>query len=139
VQVAAPLLSSVVGVQIKPAICAAGETAREAVCDEPLYAAVTMTVCWAVTDAAVATKLAKLPPPVTVTLPGTLIAALLLASDTVAPPVPAGFESVIRQFAAPPGKSAPGEHVKAASCAPASRLIDAVRLVPFRLAVSVAV
>ena len=63
-----------------------GLTTSVAPVDTPLYEAVMETLVAEETDAVETVKVAVVAPAATVTLPGTVAAALLLDSDTIAPP-----------------------------------------------------
>ena len=69
-----------------------------AVCDEPLYVADTNTVWLLVIVPAVPVKLAVAAPDPTVTAAGTVKFALLLESDTTAPPAAAACVRVTAQM-----------------------------------------
>jgi hypothetical protein len=85
---------------------------------------------------AVATNVAVVLPAPTVTEAGTVKAAVLLDSVTVAPPV---FDTVTVHVALPPDPRLVGLHVNPLSPAAAARAIVAVAAPPFNLAVRVAV
>jgi hypothetical protein len=85
---------------------------------------------------AVAVKVAVVLPDPTVTEAGTVSAAALLNSVTVAPPV---FDTVTVQVALPPDARLAGLHVTPLSSTGATSEIVAVSVLPFSIAVMVAV
>ena len=88
--------------------------------------------------AAVALKLAVVPPATTVTVPGTAREALLLASVTLDPPVGAAWASVTVQVLTALGPRLVGLQDRVETTTGATRLIAAVcELLP-RVAVTVA-
>jgi hypothetical protein len=88
---------------------------------------VTDAVTSDVTAFAAAVNVAVVAPAVTVAAAGTVTAALLLASDTVAPPAGAALSKLTVQFAVPPPRTEPGVQLKAVSCAGAVTVSDADR------------
>jgi len=122
-------------------ITVVGTTNRiDAVCELPLYVAVTTTVWLLEAVPAVAVKLAVVEPLETVTDPGTLSVAALLVSVTAAPPAPAAFDSVTTQVDVPPEPRLVGAHVsdvKAGSVVTSDN--DCVWELPFNEAVTIAV
>jgi hypothetical protein len=110
--------------------------AIDAVCVLPFNAAVTVAVWSEAIVPAVAVKVAVVDPAATVTDPGTVSPAVLLDSVTVPPPV---FVSVTVQLLVPPLLSVAGVHDTALTVTAVARAIDAVRVLPFNDAVSVAV
>ena len=94
-------------------LTAAGVTVTEAVVELPLSEAVTVTAWLALTLPAVAVKVAVVEPAATVTDAGTVRAALLTETATVAPPVGAAIESVAVQVEVDPEATLAGEHCRA--------------------------
>jgi hypothetical protein len=85
---------------------------------------------------AVAANAAVVLPGPTATEAGTVKAAVLLDSVTVAKPA---FDTVTVHVAIPPDPRLVGLHVNPLTTAAAARVIDAVAVPPFNLAVRVAV
>ena len=102
----------------------------------PFNAAVSVAVWSAVIVPAVAVKVAVVDPAATATDPGTVSAAVLLDSVTVPPPV---FDSVTVQVLVPPVPRVAGVHDTELTTTAVASEIDAVRVLPFNAAVSVAV
>jgi hypothetical protein len=92
----------------------------------------------AIVAAAVALKIAAVAPAATVTVPGTVSKALLLASVTVEPPAGAVCVSVTVQLLTAPCPRLVGVHATPDTCTGASKLIVAVCELPPSVAVTVA-
>jgi hypothetical protein len=88
-----------------------GFTVTDAVLEDPLAVAVTVTAVLAVTEAAVAEKEAEVEPAATVTEAGTVSAELLSEIATVRPPVGAALERVTVHDDAPPEVTEVGAQV----------------------------
>ena len=110
--------------------------AIDAVCVLPFNVAVSVAVWSKAIVPAVAVKVAVVDAAATTTDPGTVSAAVLLDSVTVLPPV---FVSVTVQMLVPPVPSVAGVHDTELTVTAVARAIDAVRVLPFNVAVSVAV
>jgi hypothetical protein len=102
----------------------------------PFNDAVSVAVWYDAIVPALAVKLAVLDPAATATDPGTVSAAVLLDSATVPPPV---FESVTVQLLVPPTPSVDGVHNTELTFTAVARMMDAACVLPFNVAVSVAV
>lgn len=88
----------------------AGTTLSDAVAEAPFSDADNAAACVELTEPAVAVKLALLDPAATITVLGTVSAALFEESATVAPPLAAAAEIVTVHEAAPPDATVDGEH-----------------------------
>src|ERR1035441_2009940 len=110
--------------------------AIDVVCVLPFNVAVSVAVWSEAIVPAVAVKAAVVDPAATATDPGTVSAAVLLDSATVPPPV---FVSVTVQLLVPPVPSVAGVHDTELTVTAVAREIDVVRVLPFNVAVSVAV
>jgi hypothetical protein len=88
--------------------------------------------------AAVAANVAKVCPPATITLEGTVTAALLLDSETVVPPLGALPLIVTVQLAVPGPVTVGGVQLRPTSCSCDDTLSPVVPVLPFNPAVSVA-
>jgi hypothetical protein len=88
------------------------------------------------TDPAAAVKVAVVLPAATVREVGTVNAAALLDSATVAPPV---FDSIIAHSETAPDARLAGAHVRALTTVGGDRLTVAVIVLPFSVAMMVAV
>jgi len=120
-------------------LIALGASVTEAVCDEPLAVAVMVALCEAEKVPVAAVKLAVVLPCATNTDAGTVRAAALLCSVTVAPPAGAVCVTVTVQDVFEPGARLEAPHCSAETSTGAASAIDAVALVPFSAAVRVAV
>src|ERR1035441_8170057 len=136
VQMLVPPVPSVAGVHDNEltATAVARESAAARVL--PYNVAVSVAVWSKAIGPAVAVKVAVVDAAATATDPGTVTAAVLLDSVTVPPPV---FVSVTVQMLVPPVPSVAGVHDTELTVTAVARAIDAVRVLPFNLAVSVAV
>jgi hypothetical protein len=85
---------------------------------------------------AVAVNVAVVAPAATATDPGTLSPGTLLDSATVAPPV---FDTVTVQLLVPPLFNDVGVHAMLLTTTAVAKAIDAVCVLPFKVAVTVAV
>jgi hypothetical protein len=117
-------------------LCTVIRRAIDAVRVLPFKAAVSVAVWSDAIVPAVAVKLAVVDPAATATDPGTVSAAVSLDSVTVPPPV---LVSVTVHVLVPPVPSVEGVHDTAPTVTAVAREIDAVRVPPFKAAVSVAV
>ncbi|MFZ1147688.1 MAG: hypothetical protein WB359_23775, partial [Bryobacteraceae bacterium] len=102
----------------------------DAVCELPLYVAVTTAVWLVVMAPAVAVKLAEVEPEATLTEAGTVNAVTLLESVTVMPPVPAACDSVTEHADVPPELRLAGLHDTRLTDVGAKSEIDAVCELP---------
>ncbi len=82
----------------------------DAVCELPLYVAVTTAVWLVVMAPAVAAKFAEVEPLTTITDPGTVSVAALLVSVTDTPPAPAAFDKITVQVEVAPELRFVGAH-----------------------------
>jgi hypothetical protein len=98
--------------QLRPDNWVLGATLRLNVLEVPFAVAVTVDVCAVVTAVDDAVNVAVLEPALTVTLAGTVMAALLEESVTACPPAGATPVSVTVQVDDDEGPMVPGEHVK---------------------------
>ena len=138
VQAEVPGAVKELGVQIRPLTCASGLMVTVVV-TLPLPVAVIVTGWLAVTEPAVALKVALVDPADTVTEAGTVRAALLALNDTTCPPVGAALVWLTVQVLNAPEFTVEGEQASADKTAGATRVRLAVRDPPFRVAVSRAV
>src|ERR1019366_7108815 len=136
VQVLVPLLLSVAGVHDNELTVTAVAKAIDVVCVLPFNVAVSVAVWSVAIVPAVAVKVAAVEPAATATDPGTVSAAVLLDSVTVPPLV---FVSVTVQVLVPPLPSVAGVHDTELTVTGVAKAIDAVRALPFNVAVSFAV
>src|ERR1035438_6141527 len=102
----------------------------------PFNDAVSVAVWYDAIVPALAVKLAVLDPAATATDPGTVSAAVLLDSVTVPPLI---FVSVTVQLLVPPLPSVAGVHDTELTVTAVARVIDDACVLPFNVAVSVAV
>jgi hypothetical protein len=132
-------LAMLVGLQVRDVTCVVAVTVTEiVVCAVPLKDAVRVAV-WAVAEFAVAKKVADVAPEATVTLDGTVTAALLLESVTTALPV-AGALRLTVQFDVAPLAMLVGLHIKDVTCGGGVTVTDiVVCAVPLKDAVRIAV
>jgi hypothetical protein len=140
VQVADTWLAIVEGVQDRPVSCAGTVAVAVSVnvLDMPLRVAVSKAVWLETTEATLALNVMLLSPPPMLTLPGTLILALLLSNVTLT-----GLEvaavSVTVQLEVPGELTVAGEQLRLVIWLATVRLIVACWLCPFRVAVTIAV
>jgi hypothetical protein len=102
----------------------------------PFNVAVSVAVWSEAMVPAVAVKVAVVDPAATATDPGTVSADVLLDSVTVPPPV---FDSVTVHVLVPPLPSVDGVHDSELTVTAVARAIDVICVLPFNVAVSVAV
>jgi hypothetical protein len=124
------------GLQVSPLSSTGAASEIVAVCVLPFSVAVMVAVWLLAIVPAVALKLAVVLLDPTATEAGTVNAAALLDSVTVAPPV---FDTVTVQVALPPDPRLAGLHVSPLSSTGATNEIVAVCVLPFSVAVMVAV
>src|ERR1019366_1117909 len=136
VQLLVPPLLSVAGVHDNELTFTGVARAIDVVCVLPFNVAVSVAVWSDAIVPAVAVKVVVVDPAATATDPGTVSDAVLLDSVTVPPPV---FVSVTVQLLAPPLLSVAGVHDNDLTVTAVAREIDAVCVLPFNDAVSVAV
>jgi hypothetical protein len=136
VQVALPPDPKLAGLHVRPLSTTEAASVIVAVCVLPFSVAVTVAVWLLAIVPAVAVKVAMVLPDPTTTEAGTVNATALLDSVTVAPPV---FDTVTVQVALPPDPRLAGLHVSPLSNTGATSVIVAVCVLPFSVAVMVAV
>src|ERR1039458_1541069 len=136
VQLLVPPLPSVDGVQDTELSVTAVAKAIDDACVLPFNVAVSVAVWSDAIVPALAVKLAVLDPAATATDPGAVSAAVLLDSVTVPPLI---FVSVTVQVLVPPLPSVAGVHDTELTVTGVAKEMDAVRALPFNVAVSVAV
>ena len=107
--------------------------------DVPLAAAETVTVVSVETVPAVAVNAAVVPPAATVTEAGTLRKVLSSETETGRPPVGAALFRVTVQVAVAPDSTLAGEQVSVDGTAGATRVSEALAVLPLRLEVTSAV
>jgi len=107
-----------------------------AVCVLPFSVAVMVAVCALAIVPAVAVKAAVMLPDPTVAVPGTVSTAALLDSVTVAP---LGLDTVTMHVELPPDPRVAGLHVRPLRTVAVASVIVAVCVLPFSVAVMVAV
>jgi hypothetical protein len=136
VQVALPPDPRLAGLHVRPLSNTGATSAIIAVCVPPFSVAVMVAVWLLAIVPAVAVKVAVVLPDATAAEAGTVNAAALLDSVTVAPPV---CVTVTVQVALPPDTRLAGLHVRPLSNTGATSAIVAVCVLPFSVAVMVAV
>jgi hypothetical protein len=139
--VQAPLapVARLAGVQERLVSVARGESVTAKPAEEPLSEALRVAVPAAVIEEAVAVKVVEETPEGTVTEAGTANAALLLASETRAPPTGAVRFRVTEQLEVPEPVMVEGVQLRAVSRAAGSRLTERPAEDPFKEALIVAV
>ena len=128
---------NVLGEQLTDDSCVGPARFSENVCDPPFALAVRIAVWSVVTVAIYALNATVVAPAGTVTLPGTYVLVLLLASVTGKPPAGAAALSVTAQVDEPGAFTVPGEQLKLLTATCGSTVTVAVRLSPFQSAVTV--
>ena len=136
VQVALPPDPRLAGLHVTPLSSTGATSEIVAVCVLPFSVAVMVAVWLLAIVPAVAVKVADVLPDPTTTEAGTVNAATLLDSVTVAPPV---CVTVAVQVALPPDPRLAGLHVTPLSSSAVTSEIVAVCVLPFRVAVIVPV
>jgi hypothetical protein len=126
----------VAGLHVSPLRTVAVASVIVAVCVLPFSVAVMVAVCALAMVPAVAVKVAIVLPDPTVTVPGTVNAAALLDSVTAAPPV---FDTVTMHVELLPDPRLAGLHVRPLRTVAVASVIVAVCVLPFSVAVMVAV
>ena len=125
-----------VGLHVSPLSSTGATSVIVAVCVLPFSVAVMVAVWLLAIVPAVAVKVAVVLPDPTAAEAGTVNATALLDSVTVAPPV---FDTVTVQVALPPGTRLAGLHVNTLTSTGATSETVAVCVLPFSVAVTVAV
>jgi len=126
------------GLQLTPVTSVGATRVKLAVCEAPFKLAVTAALCVLVSVPAVAVKVAVVAPGVTVTDAGTLKAALLLATATTLPPAGAAWLNVIVQVVEELAFTLAGLQDRPVTTMGATKVKLAVCVVPFKLALTVA-